>query len=405
MGKVSMRVGVGALIAAMLAVGAGVGARAGYAIGDGLGAGGGGLGGGDLSGGGVGPPATVYQNVFTPGSDTSNPHPIPALLPVVDCSIVTPTAVTYWWGYNLLPNSTLHGGAMDEPVGADNTMSDWSSSTGAVAAPNLGQVTEFQPGQHTMVFATTVAPNHMPVWTVTSPVVGSAGTFASVVGSFSVTAYPAVLPACPSGTSTHSAVPQDTGASDITITPVKTVKARGLLRKARLAFGVTGVTSACSAGGTPLAPTALWGFTEQIDGVGNATTNLAAVDPLVRSDDFDLLGSPWTAQRTTNPVRTITDPQRVYTTQDGVVSHGLVTTGVIVDVTARCRFAAKAVAGRAASVIVESTVTHWVYGWGGPRPVRYVTDATTQLPRPVDCTILPTCELDLGIGPGGVTHR
>ena len=34
-----------------------------------------------------------------------------------------------------------------------------------------------------------------------------------------------------------------------------------------------------------------------------------------------------------------------------------------------------------------------------------VTDAATQTPRPVDCTVAPTCEIYLGIGPGGSKYR
>ena len=49
--------------------------------------------------------------------------------------------------------------------------------------------------------------------------------------------------------------------------------------------------------------------------------------------------------------------------------------------------------------------SHWVTPIGGPQLVADVTDAATQTPRPVDCTVAPTCEIYLGIGPGGSKYR
>jgi hypothetical protein len=360
------------------------------AFGDGV------IGGGGGVIGGVGLAATSYVTIFHPGSGTADPSP--DLVPFVDCTVVSGGDTTYWWGYTLTADSLFAQVPMDLTPSLSNAMLVYRDGSLYPGSLNRGQTTNFQPGEHHMVFAVTVPSTDTPHWLVdTANLAGGV----PAGGYYNVSAVPAFPPSCASSVTARSATPQALTAAAITVTPAGLIRnVAGQLVHAKLKFAVTGVTSACNVGGKPMPVKALWGYVDRPFG---GTANLKAIpnSSIVRTDTFSpAIGPSVNVARTAIATRVIADPQRSYTTTQGVSSKGMAATDVIVDVTARCRYGTGA-----SSVVVESASTHWVTGIGGPQLVAEVTDFATQSPRPVNCTVAMSCELYLGIGPGGSKYR
>lgn len=345
---------------------------------------------------GFGLVSTTYTTIFHPGAGAADPTP--DLVPFVECTTVSGANTTYWWGYTLTADSLFGQVPMDLAPGLSNAMLVYRDGALYPGSLNRGQPTNFHPGVNHMVFSVTVPSTDSPRWLVdTASLAGGVPDG----GYYNVYAIPAFPPTCPTGTPAHSATPQAAGSASIVVTPAALVRsASGALIHAKLKFSVSGVASACDAGGKPLPPTVLWGYQDRSYG---GTTNLkpVAATSIVRTDTFSpAIGPSVTVDRTAVATRVITNPQRSYTTTQGVSSKGMAATDVIVDVTARCRYGYGALA-----TVVTSSATHWVTPIGGPQLAAYVTDFATQTPRPVNCTVAPSCELYLGIGPGGSKYR
>ena len=343
------------------------------------------------------------STVFTYFPGPSGTDPTPDLVPSVDCVYHTAGThqSTYWFGYGFTATPQVIA-LKDLPanlaVGPANHFVERRGSRTVNAHANRGQGTYFQTGAHRYVFGVTVSTGNSLTWTVQAPDPASHPP----LGYWQAAITPVAPPACPRGYTNRSAAPQTTGNAEIRFVPINEQHVNGVLTKSQLKFSVAGaVTSGCSAGGTPLQPRVLWGFSDFAEG---GTSNLAPLDPhsVVRVDTF-YPGDGATAvtyQRTWNATRTIIDPQRPFTTTPGVSSHGMATTNVLADVQARCAFTIGST-----TTIVRSNQTLWVPTDGGPILYGFVTDVPTQTTREVDCYAYMTCELYTGIPSGGIRYR
>ena len=332
---------------------------------------------------------------------------VPAVQLFATCSVTRRSGVTVWFGYQ---NSWTD--RVDSPVGPGNDMSIDSLSMG-----NLGQVSQFQPGRVDRAFAVTMSAGQVATWAadvvdLDQPALALA-PLTRVVASSS-----AALPACPAGTPVRSATPQIGGVAaqiDIT-TGLAERRRRGMLVRSTVRFDVSGVTSACSSGGVPLAPKVLFGYTGAVNQVGalilaSSGADYAPLPPRRVARTTNLGGA--TVIWSTVAERSIVDPQQVFTYGATPAqatywpsARGLSSQGVIADVTARCRFGGQ---------IVSSSTVVWVDAAGQGFSFVTVTDAATQTTRtPGFCDILRLAPLSpafgcdvpwIGVGPGGVKLR
>ncbi len=347
----------------------------------------------DLLGPGSGIPG---DGVIDPG-----PPPVAGVTVFADCVIVKRTGTTVWFGYE---------NTLDERqvalVGASNEV----AVNGVVS--NQGQVTQFLPGRAARAFAVTVPVGAVPTWSVTY------SNTQGLNGGSSLAAFSVLTPPCPAGVGVRSATPQIVGGLIPTIS-AKTVNERnrerdGLLVRSSLQFSINGVVSACAAGGTPLVPRVLWGYSVNPQGNldGFIVTGAAAYQPLnnVVRVEQSATSTIDPYERTYQSTRRVVDPQRrsVYGTQKEVnkgtaqIAYGFSSVGVIADVEARCQFGAN---------VVTSVTTVWVDPPGGSGFKFFtVTDRLTQATRPaVGCEppfTTPGCDVRTsGIGPGGSKFR
>ena len=345
------------------------------------------------------PTAGKYVYTLVPGDGSLDTTP--NLVPIVDCYFTQAgsTTITYWFGYNLAADIANYDVPVDVAPGPSNSFVE-RDATGAIVSSqvNRSQITNFQPGSHRRMFGVRVNIGNRPTWTLYSDP-AAAGLPGG--GYYKIEVTPWVPPACPAGFGGRSAVPQAITGASVAVTPMRFVRdAAGTLTGAKLNVVVSGVTSACSRGGIPLAPSALWGYLDMTSGGG---PNLVPVDPasVTRTDTFyPVFGTPVNVDRTTSSVRTILDTQHVFMSSVGVVSHGFTGVRVVVDVTARCQFTVNGV-----NVIQKSAATHWVTPFGTPQQFTFQTSAAAPQSLVVACTLGPTCPVNLGIGPGGTRYR
>lgn len=338
----------------------------------------------------------TYHSLSIFGFDLS-----PDLVPSVDCVFhaAKSTTSTYWFGYSLTNDDPLHDLPVTQPIGPIN-MFEELDATGAVvdATANRGQDTQFQTGTHTYQFGVTVPTGNALRWTIAAPN-PDIQTAHVLLGYWVAQITTIAPPACPPGFRAKSAAPQSPDFASINFAPTDQVVAKGLLKKGKVEFSLTGVTSACSAGGTPLPPKVLWGFS---DYAVTPAINFAPVKNVERIDTFTAGdGAQSTFVRTWNGTRAIVDPQLPFTQIGGVSSHGLATTRLLADVYARCSFADES--GDTTTVTSKSVL--WSPENGAPRTFAFVTDQATQTTRLATCASADTCEYDPGSPGGGIKFR
>lgn len=333
--------------------------------------------------------------------------PAPAVQLFATCAVTRRSAVTVWFGYQ-----NVWTDRVDAAAGPTNDVSIDSVSMG-----NQGQVTQFQPGRIDRAFAVTMNAGQVARWAadvvdLNQPALALA-PLTRVVASSSAT-----TPACPIGTPVRSATPQLGGAgAQINITTGLGERRRnGLLVKSNVRFGVSGVTSACSSGGVPLAPKVLFGYLGADSVVGGVILASAGADyaplPARQVAGITALGGAtvvWSAASE----RSIVDPQQLFTYGASFAqstywpsARGLSSQRVIADVTARCRFGTQT---------VSSSTVVWVDAVGRGFSFATVTDFATQTTREAtSCNITGLSPLSpaigcdvpyVGIGPGGVKFR
>lgn len=333
--------------------------------------------------------------------------PAPAVQLFATCAVTRRGTTTVWFGYQ-----NVWSERVVSPVGPGNDVLVDSLSRG-----NLGQVDQFQPGRVDRAFAVSVPTGQVATWAVDvadlnypSPAIDPP---TRVMASSSTD-----TPACRAGTPVKSATPQSaSGAPQINITYGANDRVRkGLLVRSTVRFDVSGVTSACSAGGVPLAPKVVFGYMGPISQYGALILASGGADyvPLSpRQIDRTTLLDGTTVRWATVAERSIVDPQQLFTYGATVAqstywpsARGLTSQRVIADVTARCRFGGR---------IVSSSTVYWVDGGGAGAPFVSVTDFATQTTR--DANVCSTAGLGplnpavgcdvpyIGIGPGGVKFR
>jgi hypothetical protein len=202
----------------------------------------------------------------------------------------------------------------------------------------------------------------------------------------------------------------------ISATPVNPLVSNGLLVRSSLKFSTNGVVSACSDGGRPLVPRALWGYGVGAPGqagglivpAGAPFVGLSAVN-ILRTDAFS--NGEITFERSYQATRRIADPQRISvfgTLREQLLGKAQVAWGyssiaLIADVEARCKFPD--------GVVVTSSTTVWVDSERGSSiDVHTVTDRLTQSTRPATFCLAPYpasgCDVRaIGVGPGGRSFR
>jgi hypothetical protein len=304
-----------------------------------------------------------------PATDPDTAATESQIVPIVDCQIVDKARKTrvVWFGYlsKIGPGTWM-------PVGADNHITQISVVRGRLrttTVADMGQVNHFQSGEHHMAFAIDIPLTTTISWDLTTP----AGTAAN--GSFTESITPLIPRNCPAGTPKRSAVARIVTEPSYTVTGVNEVKdALGTLIAGGVRYDVIGIESRCSAGGTPQAPSVLWGWADNTsprsDGV---TSNLTAVEPLVRTDSlFGGFDPAIDFQRSFNPVRTVADTQRL-PVAGPKAGTGMTETDVLADVFGVCAFG---------GTMVTSTTSAYVPSFGDFRYSFTVTDIPGQFQRP-----------------------
>jgi hypothetical protein len=333
--------------------------------------------------------------------------PAPAVQLFATCAVARRGTTTVWFGYQNIWTERVVS-----PVGPGNDVLIDSLSIG-----NLGQVDQFQPGRVDRAFAVTLRSGQVATWAADvadlnnlSPTIDPP---TRVVASSSAT-----TPACAVGTPIHSATPQSpAGLAEMNVTLGGGDRQRkGMLTRSTVRFDVSGVISACSAGGVPLAPKVLFGYMGPADQLGTLVLKSSGADyaPLAPRQiaQTTVLGGT-TVRWSTVAERSIADPQQLFTYGATPAqatywpsARGLTSQRVIADVTARCRFGGR---------IVSSSTVYWADGIGRGYTFATVTDAATQTTREATvCNIDDLAPLSpalgcdvpfVGVGPGGVKLR
>ena len=328
------------------------------------------------------------------------PAASPAATVSAACIVAGSTTDTVWFGY-----SNTSAERVTATVGGANSV----TITGAALDQN--QIEQLLVGTVERAFAVTIPKGATATWSVTVPNLAVPGFTTRVSAANDPT-----TPACPSGTRAQSAAIQSIPGQfpDITWTAAKQNRNRaGLLTGASINFQISGLQTACSTGGTPLAPKVLWGYggpTSQISGALLASAGDALrpvpTNAVVRVD----ADSNYSFTRTYRSARAIVAPQKLWAF--GTLSQqiqgtapyafGLSSETVIADVVARCAFGSRT---------VQSTTTYWLDANGRPLGFMVATDQATQATRPVQgCiftgTLVPNCDIPIiGVGPGGPRLR
>lgn len=345
------------------------------------------IGGSDVLGDG---PTVVGPGVVSP----------PGVSVFASCTVARRAGTTVWFGYsNTLTERRV------ALVGSGNTV----AANGAAGAANRGQTTQFQPGVVERAFAVTVPAGSTATWAVTpANILGVSDVPSSATSGAST-------PPCPTGVGVRSATPQIVGSLVPTISaaPLNQRVTNGLLDRASIGFSTTGVVSACSDGGVPLAPRVLWGYDVSPPGQASglivpagAPYEALPVDKVVRVDS----DGTFTFERSTQATRRVVDPQRVSvfgSLQEQLagtaqVAWGYSSISVIADVEARCQFP---------NGVVKSSTTVWVDPVSGSGfNFHTVTDRAAQSTRPAAFCLSPYptsgCDVRaIGVGPGGGKYR
>jgi hypothetical protein len=330
--------------------------------------------------------------------------PQAAVKPVVNCRVATSNGSTVWFGYR---NSSI--ARVNVPVGAANNVAVIFGTSG-----NHGQVEQFLVGGADYAFGVTISGAQQATWSVTGPgVVDGNLTEQFVTASATGTSS---TPLCGPGIGARSASVQTVPGAfpGLSFTPRLEKRVGGVLTQATIRLSLSGLVSACSAGGIPLEPQVLWGFGGPTPLVGGTIlrSSGAAYGPVVpervvRVDTSEF----YTFVRTTSPIRPIVDPQQPFAfgtpaqqaTGAAPFSRGLSSEMIIADVTGRCLFA---------SGVVRSRVQYWFDADGRPITIMTATDLATQTTRSaVFCQITgqmltSPCDNEfIGVGPGGPRAR
>jgi hypothetical protein len=346
--------------------------------------------GSDIAGPGVG-------GVLDPGV---NPGSSSTVTVTASCVVNRRETTTVWFGYS--------NAASERRVALVGDSNSVTTSKGPVG-PNLGQVTQFQPGIVKEAFAVTVPKGTTATWTVTP-----ADTL-GVTDPSSTATNSGETPPCDPSVGVRSAAPQIVGAliPTISTTPVNERVRNGLLVRSSLQFSTNGVVSACSNGGVPLAPRVLWGYGVTVPGQAGglvvpagAPFEALTVDRVLRIDTN--AAGDIAFERSYQAIRRVVDPQLLSvfgTLQDELagtsqVAWGYSSIGVIADVEARCQFP---------NGIVKSSTTVWVDPTvGSGFNFHTVTDRSAQTNRPAVFCLTATLGCDvraIGVGPGGRSFR
>ena len=336
---------------------------------------------------------------INPSASASVPA-IPAATVTASCIVRGATTSTVWFGY-----SNSSGARITALVGSNSNAVRLTVESYVV---NRGQVEQLQQGSVERAFAVSVPTGTTATWTVQVPDLASPGSSTTV----SAAGGPST-PACASGTATRSATMQALPGQSpsINFTSGKQVRNNsGLLTRASVQFGISGLATSCSEGGVPLEPKVLWGYGGPTNVINGAVVSAAgdALVPLSASATVRVDSDPnYSFVRSYRSARTVADPQRLWvfgTLQEQVLGTALVARGlssetVIADVVARCQFGTR---------IVSGPTTYWLDADGRPIAFQMVTDVPTQSTRSsLRCLVIVAgCDIPIiGIGPGGPRYR
>jgi hypothetical protein len=273
--------------------------------------------------------------------------------PTISCVISGLSSNTYWFGYVSTDPQTYR-----VPVGTGNVV---SLSTGG--SINRGQVTQFLPGNHPLAFAVNVPFTSSATWRVSTPNAVAVST--ATIG--------AVRP-CPAGVPTWSATTQSVSTPTIGLQVSTATDGLGHLTSTSWNLAVSGITSSCSSGGTPLPPTYVYGYNDEnytrpLTMAAGYARNLAVLQPTNVVGSVIAGTSNRTFTLTSQSGRTVSNVQRsqtVYGVSSGYVTNrGFAFTTYIINAYARCQFGAKVLTG---------TEPMWAEGGGGVQ----VTTATVS---------------------------
>jgi hypothetical protein len=309
----------------------------------------------------------------------------PNIVPTVTCVIRGTKANSYWFGY-----SSDGATGWSIPAGSGNALTASSGGT-----TNRGQTTQFLSGRHDGVFVVNgVVSGTTLTWAI------SAAATRTVTTNLSV-------PNCPTGTPTASATPQSVAGTSIGWNVSSTSNSSGTLLTTAWNFTPNGVMSACSTGGTPLAPSYIYGYSDAPFGgaspmaAGYAQNVNAVAAASIVGSVTDSSGRTFT--RTTQTSRTVTNVQLAQTvagTLTGtIINRGFGFSTVIIDAYARCQFGTS---------IVTSRDPIWVDGGSGMMfsSDTISTTGTTGTVGAIDAVQAPgTFARDGGSGGGGSYHR
>jgi hypothetical protein len=307
---------------------------------------------------------------------------VPNIVPSVTCVVHNGKANSYWFGY------TSDGPtSWDVPVGTGNAL----LVNGGAA--NRGQTTQFLSGRHEAVFVVTaLATGTTVTWTVSAAATRTATTSSSV-------------PTCPAGYNVPSATPQSVGGERVNYSVSSTSDSTGKLLTTNWSFSPSGVYSVCSAGGTPLTPTYVYGYNDDPLSFG-AQWMVAGyaknLNPLAGSGILgtvtDSAGRTFT--RTSQSTRAVTNVQLAQTAtgvlSGSVTNRGLAFSTVIIDAYARCQFG---------TTIVTSHDPIWVDQGAGLKFNTVTTTGTGTSGTSDIVQIFGPFAKDGGSGGGGSYHR
>jgi hypothetical protein len=310
----------------------------------------------------VGAAAVLFLVALPSAPSVSEAAVLPRVTPLVECKIVATPADpfdVYWFGYR-------SDGTYWRQPGANNQIIETTAGGAPVAgATNRGQVVQFKPGERTRSFAVRVAPGNVPRWAVTVAVSIIEGTNPQATAV--ATPNPGT-PLCPIGVRRHSATVNVSAEPTIGFAAMgRRLDANGKLVASSIRFTIGNMTSACSAGGTPLPPQILWGYSSRLGTAPIRPSSVVRTDILTSTFQNTSFEVPFV--RTWKDRLSIADPQEPSTNNLGETFYGVSGAGVIADVYGRCN-----VGGR----VIKATEPLWVGITGFETVFYWYTNAAQQ---------------------------